>query len=517
MHFLKRTLILTLSIFMLSISYNFANANSLTLNGSAHYYQLTRDYYLGGLYLPKASNDINYIHAASTNKKMQIIINIPNWTPRRWAQIWQNNIAINNDSLGSNPQVQQALMEFTNFPKAELKAGDEIVIDYQVNGNSRVLFNNEVVFEVPGTEFFNYMVNTWIGKLPPTREFRQAILGETNIDANNQNALLSHRPARLGLWSNWLAQEEQARQAAEAAKLAEQRRRQQEAEAERKRVAEAARRAEQARLEEERARIAAAAAAQKAQAQSKPKAQQKAVAKSKPAAPKDDNNALKTIAAEQRYYLDMLQWQLQRKVESLVSYPAWAKQFGQEGTVVIDFRLNKQGELSDIQARNEQVSDLLTNEVIRAAKNAAESTVISEHLAGDSWLLNVRYQFSLQPTAQAELAMPEAPASLKKNTAPASSKQLAENYIAEEQARIVENVVYPPAAKMLKKQDQVSATVVLNKAGTVVSIEDNKTSRHRELNQALKDAIKKSEPFPPFPLGVKEEQLSIQVEYDFKL
>src|SRR5690554_961890 len=150
---------------VISFSPAYATADSLVLNGSASYVQLTRDYYLGGLYLPQKSDDPNYIHSPSIAKRMQMIIQIPAWSPRRWSQVWQNNIAINNENLSPSPQMQQALMQFTSFPKAELRAGDEVVIDFQPNGNSRVLLNGETVLEVPGSEFFNYMVNTWIGSL----------------------------------------------------------------------------------------------------------------------------------------------------------------------------------------------------------------------------------------------------------------------------------------------------------------------------------------------------------------
>lgn len=490
-----------------------AQANSLTLNGSAHYYQLTRDYYLGGLYLPKTSDDINYIHAASTSKRMQIIINIPTWTPRRWAQVWQNNIAINNDNLGTNEQIQQALQNFTGFLKDDLKAGDVITIDYQAYGNSRVLLNNELAFETAGTDFFNYLINTWIGPLPPTREFRQAILGLSEQDANDSTILFTHKPPRGLVISGWLAQEEAIRQAtaeAEAARLAEQKRIEQAAAAaaEKRRLEEAERRAEAIKLAEEQALIAKTQEAESTATSD---------ANAANTADIDDSNRLQTIADEQRYYLDMLQWEVQRKVETSISYPAWAKQFGQEGEVVIDFRLSAQKEVSEINVRNEQLSDLLINEVVRATKVAVESINIPTDLTGKSWLLYARYNFNLQGTKQVTIDMPEAPESIKQSAAPMDSSQALEQYGHTQKARILEAVIYPAGAKMLKKQDTVRATLILDKTGKVIGLNSTAASRHRELNQALIDAVKKNEPFPPFPLGVEAEQLDIELEYDFKL
>src|SRR5690554_7432336 len=106
-------------IFVLFIVFSISSvqADSLILNGSAVYAHLTRDLYLGGLYLPKVSDDPDYIFSAATAKRMQIVVSVPSWSPRRWSQIWQNNIAINNDSFSANESVQQALMTFTSFPQ----------------------------------------------------------------------------------------------------------------------------------------------------------------------------------------------------------------------------------------------------------------------------------------------------------------------------------------------------------------------------------------------------------------
>lgn len=522
---MRRTLIYSLTIFLSFAASGFAptaTADNLVLNGSASYFHLTRDYYLGGLYLPTKSDDIDYIHAARTAKRMQIIIQVPSWTPRRWSQIWQNNIAINNENLSPSAQMQQALITFTSFPRAELKAGDEIIIDYQPNGNSRVLLNGDLVIEVPGTEFFNYMVNTWVGTLPPTREFRQQILGQSQANDKQVDTLLKHRPNRTGLWAGWIAAEEAQRLAQEE----ETQRLAQEAAAEKRRAEEAARRAEQQRQQEEQARIAAAQlAAQQAQAKvvAAPKVTASApttTAKAAPApvtTPKTNQASLQALADEQRYFLDMLQWDLQRKVEANVSYPAWAKQFGQEGHVVIDFRLHKNNEISDVQIRDASLSDILISEVQRAIRTVSPNIAIPQQLAGESWLLKAHYQFSLQGNKQAANTMPVAPASLQKSVGKVDSKQLEESYRQQQSERILEAVVYPPAARILKKQDRVSVEVTLDKSGAITSIKEVKNSRHRELNQALTDAIKKSEPFPAFPLGLTADSITLMLEYDFKL
>ena len=502
-----------------------SHADELVLNGSAVYQNLTRDYYLGGLYLPTRSDDIQYILSPATEKRMQFIIQIPSWPVRRWTQIWQNNIAINNDDLSPNPQLQQALMEFTRFPRQELKSGDELIVDYQPGGNSRVLLNGDLVLEVPGTDFFNYMVNTWIGKLPPTREFKQQILGQDTANTTQQQQLIGHQPQRIGLFAGWLAAEATAAKAAQEAKEAEQRRLAQAAREERLKAEEAARAAEaaqqqkllatqQAQIEEEEKQRVERARQQQQKQEQAIKAQ---AAKASQKQPASQPAPTQVLAQEQRYYLSMLQWQLQRQVEAAVIYPAWAKQFNQEGQVVIDLRLNRQREVSETQVRDESVPALLNTEVLRATTAAAEKINIPAELAGDSWPLTVRYQFSLPQKAQPELTMPQPPASLQKSTAKVDTKQAEENYRQQQIARIQDTVIYPPGARILKKQDSVTIEIVIDESGNVTSIRDVKLSRHRELNQALQDAVKKAAPFPPLPLELNKKQLTLDISYDFKL
>ena len=73
--FKSKFTVLLLSLFVLST----AHADNLVLNGSAVFKHLTRDQYIGGLYLPQASEDINYILSDSTTKRMQIVVTVPSW------------------------------------------------------------------------------------------------------------------------------------------------------------------------------------------------------------------------------------------------------------------------------------------------------------------------------------------------------------------------------------------------------------------------------------------------------
>ncbi|MEN9465039.1 MAG: hypothetical protein RL217_1220 [Pseudomonadota bacterium] len=494
-----------------------SQAADLELNGVAVYSYLTREYYLGGLYLPKRSDDPKYIRSDAINKRMQLVVRVSSWSPRRWTDIWQNNLAINNDDLDPSPQMQDALIKFTGFLRSDLKQGDQLDVLYQANGNSRVLLNGDLVLEVAGVDFFNYMVNTWIGKLPPTREFRQQILGQETTNEQFRAALLGHKAARPGLYAGWMNAEKSAAQAAARAADAE-REQARQARLEQQRQQELAKsrsedRQQEEEEEERQTRLAAEKLA-KERAEQQKKQQELAVkTQAEKLAREGNQNAAKTLADEQRYYLQMLQWQIQRQVESTVAYPAWAKQFNQEGLVELDFHINRRQELSKIQVRNDSISNLLTNEVQRAANAAVSKVTLPPQLAGDSWPVSVRYQFSLKGSTQNDTAMPTTPSSLAKAGGNEELKQ--QDYRNNQSARILSQVQYPPGARVLKKQDKVKIEVSINAEGSVTAVREVQASKHREFNQAMQAAVKAAEPFPPLPVGLKT--ITFSIEHEFKL
>ena len=526
--YLRAKLALTL-LLMCSVT----PALALELNGSAEYRQLTRDFYTGGLYLPQPSSDPAYILAPSTAKKMQLVVTINRWSPRKWSRQWQNNISINNDIGSTSSAVQQALMTFTQFPKDDIVQGDEIIIDYQPGGNSRVLLNGDLIIETPGSELFNALVNTWIGKLPPSREFRQQMLGQSDGSLAARLSNHSVPVTRRGVYTSWLAADravEEARLQAEREAAAQRARAQQEQQhqAEMARLEAEARKREQARQQAEEQRLISARNEAERKAAERAKALREAQKKAAQAQAKTlvgkTSNALgqrKTaaiLAEEQRYYLELLQWRLQREVNAEVSYPAWARQFGQEGTAQIDFTLNRERKVSNVIIRDELVSDLLTSELQRALEKTAAQTNIPAALNGEQWPLSVSYRFALAATEQTLAAMPEPPESI--SAAPLSAQQQERaraEYIAERQKEITARVEYPAAARILRKQGEVELEVDIARDGSLKAIRPLHPSSHRELNDALRDAIQRSAPFAPFADGLNDKQMTITVKHTFRL
>ena len=546
-----RPALLTTILMMLIAGIGSARADDLVLNGAAVFSQLSRDYYLGGLWLPQRSSSPDYITSADTARRMQLVVLAEHWSPRNWSRLWQNNIFINNESGSLPADVQQGLMRFTRLLRDDLKQGDEIRIEYQPAGNTRVLLNREIVAASPGPALFNALLNTWIGQRPPSREFRRHILGEGDSAARQRyfQRLYNHPVplSRLSLFSAWQAAEEAERQAQARAAAAEKRRIEQQRRQQRQQralEAEQAKQAEQARQEKRRAEQARAQAAAEQQAQEESiqaardaawrrylqrqaaleEAQRQAAENQARHLVGQTSNVLgagkssDTLAQEQRYYLQLLQWRLQRATRQAVEYPGWARQFGEEGQAQIDFILSRDATVTDITPRDEQVADLLLAELGRAVKQAAASTGIPDELAGDQWPLSVSYHFSLSSDEQPSDAMPEAPPWLqRKILSPLRQEELAARYQQQLREQIIAAIRYPQAARILKKQGPVGLQLTIHADGRLQSVELTHPSAHRELNDALIRAVRDSAPFDPYPDGLSTEPMTLAIHSRFVL
>ena len=182
-------------------------AGDLKINGIASYQELNKEYYVGALLLEDSLNSVEEITAYKERKQMKLLVTASRWSVRLWQQQWQNNIAINNDIISNDPKLQQDLAFFTSFLKDKLIKGDELVIDYTPGRGTRIKLNNYPVIKTKNDKIFNYLLNTWIGKLPPSREFKSRIV-KLALDANTRemvsridgNVLSEQRIKAISQW-----------------------------------------------------------------------------------------------------------------------------------------------------------------------------------------------------------------------------------------------------------------------------------------------------------------------------
>ncbi len=416
--------LLTGSVYAEELSSDFSDAD-LSIRGAAIYQELGRDYYVGSLYLADKTSASNTLLDYAGRQRIKIKVIAKRWSARKWKAQWQNNIAINNSET-INAELMEQLSHFTQFPKSSLKKLDEILIDYFPETGSKVTFNGHIVLETSNKDFYKAILNTWLGKFSPNRVFREKISGQIAVE--EQLIVLSASlvdEKRIAKVANWFVgstnitldpekerQQVQRLQKEKNAKLkADQEKKEQLAEkqAEEKRLA----LAKAEKIEQERKRKAWLA---KQVAEKKRKLEQKKLAQEKLARQKLMQQKLAQEKAEkerqnkqnqQDYLYKLYQYELQSKINESVQYPPWARQFNQEGKVIIDFTLDRSGSLLSLEKHRSLASKILLQEVEKRLALIIETHLAPKDLIGESWPFSVQYEFKLSQPEQPIIEKPQ--------------------------------------------------------------------------------------------------------------
>jgi len=390
------------------------NASPLSLNGLATYSDLTKEYYVGALYLPEPESSEQKILNLNQRKLMKLLVTANRWSPRAWTKQWQGNIAINNPSIDG--ELQTKLKLFTRLLKSNLLAGDLIIVDYDPAMGTQIFINQQRMLASGDMALFNALLTTWTGKLPPSREFKNRILSlatDTQAAADTQklytNVVSSERKNIIKHWLLTPAQiaqaEEDKRQQTRQlqfikARLQTQKEAQKKAsEAQAQRLKQAAQQqAAKAKLDRERRE-----AKKLAEKQERERQQNYANIKKE-----------KESRLEASYYRDLYVWQLRKTIRDKITYPAWAREFNQEGIVDVFFTVNAQGKVIDIQVDEDKAPKLLIGEVVKSIKSTSGQVLPPKKLKGSHWKFSVNHSFKFRSKEQTRLVRPIKPTHLSK-------------------------------------------------------------------------------------------------------
>lgn len=562
--------------------------SQLSLNGIASYSQLSKEYYIVALYTSGPLTTVDALLDGSADKRVEIRITAAQWAANSFSQIWKRDLSINNDLSADAPQIN-VLLRFTDFPEEDLGPGDTIVANYSPLLGTTLTFNGETFLQAEGPVLFNYLLSVWVGPSPPSRQFKADLLvGNAAGDAGFA-ALLQRfqavrmQPEREKLVSKWRqAEEDKARKlaAAKAAQeaiekesaallLAEETRKQQEQEEAKKRAelagqakqdaeavavaaagvaaaakaraAEAADKVAKARAsqsghasasskevaeaealaaaEDEKARVAAEAAASRAEALARAEAEARVLQE-------------KRLAQMSRDYEQAIYaWQIQRAVSKQVTYPEWARQFGEEGLVEADFVLDPQGQIIEYLRIHPDEGSLLAQELkaaigraapfgsLPAAAGKAGDANASVASGNDKAVFKASYHFKLRGEAPLLTSKPVMPELLRNARSaalsPAQKEALLSGYQLAVQQRITESITYPHWAKSMKQTGAVEAVVTVAADGTVVNTVLVTSTRHVMLNDEVLKAVQRTAPFDPIPEELALPSLDVSVTYKF--
>ncbi len=497
-------------------------SGQLSLNGIASYSELRKEYYTAALYLQQPQANSEGVLKSNQAKQMKLLVTAKRWSPRLWTQQWQNNIAINNDVIEGNKRLQKDLDLFTRFLKGNLIAGDLIVINYVPDNGSEIFINNELILATKGMKLFNYLMATWIGKLPPTRDFKNRILSlstdaSTNIaiEKFDNHRVPAERQQKIKYWldmSNQVAKKQL--ELKESQKNQKSQKSQYQAKLKAQKLAKKKLKSEQVFQQKliDKEKVARELAAKK-----KRQARELAIKKQRAKRLKLAKLNKEKEAQQQQYYLkDFYEWQLRQAIRKTIKYPAWAKQFNQEGIVDAQFNVNALGKISGVKIQENSAPKMLVAEVNTAIGKISGKIRPPAKLKGKNWTFGLTHKFDLKSKQQTLLLPPVNPAQSASLTDAENSKALG-LYMDIIRGKITKAIKYPSEAVLLRKQGDVALYVTIDKQGKVLKVFERFKAKHKVLKLAMERAINKAKPFPAIPKELAKDSLTIDVEHRFKL
>jgi len=152
-----------------------ADSRGFVVNGIAMYQELGNDMFASAIYIDAPTPNVASIRSRD-KVRLEMKVATKKIPRRRLALLLVKSIAINNpgELLTTNAA---AMSEFMSAFDSNLFYGDHIVIDKTPKGVS-VSLNSVFMVSIESPQFFNALLNTWIGDVPPSSDFKLAILGE---------------------------------------------------------------------------------------------------------------------------------------------------------------------------------------------------------------------------------------------------------------------------------------------------------------------------------------------------
>lgn len=153
------------------------------LNGMATHVQLGEEQFIAALYSDTLSSDARDLMLKDEDKAMELRILADNLFARRFQRMWIEGIAINAGTTEMEKNAQH-LASFSNSLKVRMIRGDILRIERMTADNvTKVQLNNQLIDTIPDAKFFDLLLRTWLGPVPLSSNFKDALLAAGKVDA----------------------------------------------------------------------------------------------------------------------------------------------------------------------------------------------------------------------------------------------------------------------------------------------------------------------------------------------
>ncbi len=141
--------------------------------GYAQYSDLSESLFLTSLFAESDQSDFN-------GRRLEFKFLGQQLSFRRFKRLMLQSSAINNPPaiMQKNATALESFVKQTQL-KGSFQRGDHLVLRGDENGLTTI-FNSVELGVIGSAELFDILLNSWVGKIPPSRELKAALLGQTN-------------------------------------------------------------------------------------------------------------------------------------------------------------------------------------------------------------------------------------------------------------------------------------------------------------------------------------------------
>lgn len=147
----------------------------LLLNGSGIRKKFFMDIYIGALYLPATTGDVQAILSDTGPASVRMHFLYQEVGKQKIVDGWHDGLS-DNLSAADYAALQPQLEQFNSLFRT-VHRDDVISIDYSPDTGTEVRINNERRGSVAGNEFFRALLRVWLGSRPVSKALKQDMLG----------------------------------------------------------------------------------------------------------------------------------------------------------------------------------------------------------------------------------------------------------------------------------------------------------------------------------------------------
>ena len=364
-----------------------ADGSNMVVIGMGEYSNLGESIYIGAVYVPILDVRIE----PGSSKRMEMRITTEGLSARRFTRMWMDAVTLGTNRDQRNLLAEQ-IQQFSRTFQENLQRGDQITFDYMASQDRTLIsFNGVTAATIGGGDFYQVLLNAWVGQTPVSGELKAGVLGKQADSEKerigNEFAMLTYSDARMRMIADFYAPpppepETSPEDEQPVADVVD------EAAAEEARLAEIARQEEEARLAEEE-RIRQAEEAARLEAERIARAEQEALEEQR----RREEEA--RIEAEQLQLSNAYRSELVAWLREYIEYPLRAYERRQTGKVELEIVSNRTGEIIGQTIVLSSGNSLLDGAALEMLKKGAPLPAMPEALQGDSYSFIMPINFTL--------------------------------------------------------------------------------------------------------------------------